>query len=110
MSATVMLLPSYLGQLAAPTNLIITAMNMTTWHLSWQAPFTLNISSTPTYFIWIKDTEQGTSVNVTTVHTEYYHHPSSCQRRAYEVCVAAGYEPESDGPYSEPVGMIHKCK
>ena len=113
-------LPSYsssahTGILEGPPELHARAVNSSTVHITWLAPYTLNITSPPSleptsYQLLIRqDGDTILSAN-TTGNEFYYTRENSCQAASYQICVA-GRNPVGIGGYSRRnISVSHRCK
>ena len=101
------------GYLGAPPNLNVTVLNSTVAHLTWDAPFTLDLPGDTdiiAYNITIRDTSvQETILTTNTTITEYYFVNEDCPLRNYAVLIA-GVNGLGVGTFGDPVMFVHGCK
>ena len=109
-----------LGILDGPSDLIISALNLSVIHLTWSSPFTLNIteSSGPAvlgYRVLIKNRitneSSGILLDVNSTLNEYNYtlEENECRWTACEACVA-GINGAGVGLFGRPVTLVPACK
>jgi hypothetical protein len=100
------------GNLSAPSNFFIVALNLSTVHLRWTAPFSLNVTSNTVtqpsifgYSIHIKNESEGSLIFNSTVNEFFY----TVEDAEDLVCVA-GLNVVGIGQYTESLAFSLACK
>lgn len=94
----------------------MTVLNLTTVHLTWSPPYTLNVTgntqpSILAYSIVIKNGSGETILEANSTVNGYYYtiEEDECQFDAYVACVA-GVNGVGIGLYSQPIRLAFGCK
>ena len=100
------------GYLDAPPNLTVTVLNSTVAHLTWAAPFTLDLpEGIIAYNITIRDLSLDEFTLVTnTTTSEYYFLKKDCSPLTNYTALIAGVNGLGVGDFGNIVFAVHGCK